>query len=91
MSLAVIAVILVAKRYMQFNLSDQTIPPLVASLIMGVMLFLTRTILTSSLIHLGLYVLLGVIVYFGSLLVLFRKQFIGEVSYIITIVRQTAS
>ena len=91
MSLAVIAVILVAKRYMQFNLSDQTIPPLVASLIMGVALFLTRTILTSSLIHLGLYVLLGVIVYFGSLLVLFRKQFIGEVSYIITIVRQTAS
>ena len=88
MSLAVIAVILVAKRYMQFNLSEQTIPPLVASLVMGIVLFLTRTLLTGSLIQLGLYVLLAVMVYFGALLVFFRKQFTGEVSYIIDIVRK---
>lgn len=90
MSVAVIAVIIVAKKYMDFNLSEQVIPPLTCSLIMGAVLFFTRDILTASLAHIGLYILLAVAVYFGSLVLLFKKQFIGEVSYILTIVRKTA-
>ncbi|MBI4136972.1 oligosaccharide flippase family protein [Candidatus Roizmanbacteria bacterium] len=90
MSLAVIVVIIVAKRYMRFSLSDQTVPPLVSSLIMGVVLFLTRTVLTGTLFQLSLYVLLAVMTYFASLILLFRKQFLEEVLYIAAIVRSRA-
>ena len=88
MSLAVIAVIIVARRYMTFNFLSQIIPPLVCSGVMAVVLYATKGILTDSFIALGMYMILGAAVYGVSLMLFFQKQVKSEISYIIRIVKQ---
>jgi len=72
-------VVLVAKKYLQFDVLSNVFPSLFSSLIMGGFLFLLKEELTTTPFKLFFYIALGVIIYFASLILFFKKKIVSEV------------
>lgn len=71
-------VVLVAQKYLRFDLLPNILPSLFSSAVLGGFLFLTKEKLTNTFSSLFLYIFLGAIIYLVSLFFLFKKKMLTE-------------
>lgn len=77
-SLTVVVVIIVARKYIPFSVSH-LITPTIAAIIMAIILQITVRILPSTVLSLILMIVLGGIVYFGVTIALAREEVFNDV------------
>lgn len=87
-SFSVVAVVYEARKYMPFDLSLAVLYPLVASLIMGVILFICSPIIIKSALSILLMIALGGIVYIGTILLIARSLVIEDMKTILSYLRK---
>lgn len=73
-SLSVVIVVFLVKRYISFNIFNAVFYPIVSSLVMGVALYFLATILASNLIGVFVCIVLGAVLYFLVAFVLAKEQ-----------------
>ncbi|MBI3366613.1 oligosaccharide flippase family protein [Candidatus Roizmanbacteria bacterium] len=73
-----------AKRIIRFSYIQPIYKPLLATIFMGISLFLIQKFLPLSILSLGFTIILGVFIYFILLLVLFNINLITEVKSLLT-------
>lgn len=78
LSLTFVVIVPIARRIVDFKFIPQIVPPIIASLIMGVAVYFT-TFLGVSWISVGISVAVGVLTYITALYLLFRVNVMQEV------------
>ena len=78
LSLTFVVIIPIARRIVDFKFIPQIVPPIIASLIMGVAVYFT-TFLGVSWLSIGVSVAVGVLTYVASLYLLFRIDVLQEI------------
>ncbi len=78
LSLTFVVIVPIARRIVDFKFIPQIVPPIIASLIMGVAVYFT-TFLGVSWISVGISVAVGVLTYVASLYLLFKIDVLQEV------------
>ena len=81
---SVIGVIVLVKRYITFNLTKVLIAPIIATCVMGSIVFFLSLILVSNLITIFAMIGVGIIVYFGVMFLLGHKQLVADIKAIRT-------
>jgi lipopolysaccharide exporter len=75
-------VIYITKKYIQFSIINTTLAPLIASAIMGVVLFFSSPYLVTNIYTLILAVILGGIVYTLSMYLIAKEQLLADLAVI---------
>ena len=78
-SLSVILVILIVKRYLRFNIVNATFYPFVSSVIMGVTVYFIAMFLATSLPGIFLAIAIGAMVYFLTTYILAKDQIKSDI------------
>ncbi|OGH06466.1 MAG: hypothetical protein A2171_00875 [Candidatus Levybacteria bacterium RBG_13_35_9] len=73
-SLSVIAVITITRRYIDFNVINAILYPLASSIIMGIAVYFMSQFLAKSLLGLFLVIILGAVIYFLTAYLLGKEQ-----------------
>lgn len=81
-SLSVIFVVFIVKKYIKFNLLEIVIFPFIGSALMGVILYLTTPLFPNNLLGLILIVILGVVIYFLTMFLVARSKIIEDITLI---------
>lgn len=81
-SLSVILVILIVRRYLKFNIISATFYPFVNSVIMGVVVYFSAIYFATSLLGIFLAIIIGVVVYFLTTYILAKDQLKSDISLI---------
>jgi len=87
-STSVIAVILIAKRYIKFSILFTTAVPLFGSIVMGIIIYFLSPVLVKNLISLLLVCGLGVLLYFAASFIIAREQIISDIKLVRDNLRQ---
>ena len=82
-SLSVVAVVFLVKRFIPFNLFHVVFSPLVASVIMGILVYIISPVVIHNLFYLAGMVLFGVVVYFGVIFLIARQMVISDVRMVL--------
>ncbi len=82
-SLSVVGVVALVRRYVSFGLKDILIPPTVATFAMGVVIYFLSKIVISNLIWVFVMIVIGMIIYFAVMFVLGHKQLIADIKVIL--------
>lgn len=81
-SLSVIAVTLVTKRYIHFRVMPLVIPPIIATVVMTIVLHVISPFLVSSIFMLILVMLIGGVIYAGTLFLIARAQIMADIALV---------
>lgn len=81
-SLSVVAVIFITKRYVNFSILLTTAVPVIASIVMGIVVYLLSTILVKGLISLLLLCAFGALLYFAVSFIIAREQIISDIKLV---------
>lgn len=81
-SLSVIAVIAITRKYVDFNVINATLYPLTSSIVMGTAIFFISQFLAKSLLGLFLVICLGAVIYFLTAYMLGKEQIKKDVLFI---------
>jgi len=81
-SLSTVAVIFIVKKYIKFNVFRVVSYPLLATLIMGIVLYFTASFVITDFLTLIVMIVGGAILYFVTMLLLAKKQIIADVRLI---------
>jgi O-antigen/teichoic acid export membrane protein len=71
--------IIIAKRYVNFSITDSIIKPLIAAFLMGVVLLIVRNFLASTLYSIGLLSVIGFVVYIALMLAIMGVSLVEDV------------
>lgn len=82
-SLSVVGVIYLVKKYVAFNVGSITIVPASATTIMGIVVYFLSKVLVSNLLMVFVMIVIGVIIYLGTMFLFGRKQIIEDTRSII--------
>jgi len=81
-SLSTVAVIFIVKKYIKFSVFRVVSYPLLATLIMGAVLYFTASFVITDFLTLVLMIIGGAILYFVTMILLAKKQIIADVRLI---------
>jgi len=81
-SLSVVFVVFLVKKYIKFNLFPSIIFPILGSLVMGTILYLLSPVIANELLGFILMILIGVMVYFLAMFAMARKQVLEDIRLI---------
>lgn len=81
-SLSTVAVIFIVKKYIKFSVFRVVSYPLLATLIMGIVLYFTASFVITDFLTLIVMIVGGAILYFVTMLLLAKKQIIADVRLI---------
>ena len=81
-SCSVIAVVYLVKKYIEFDLAKTIFFPFLGSVIMGLAIYFLSPIFIKDIISLILMILLGAVIYFFTILLFARKQFMDDLKLI---------
>lgn len=87
-STSVIAVILIAKRYIKFSILFTTAVPLFGSIVMGIAVYFLSPFLVKNLISLLLMCGVGALLYFAASFIIAREQIISDIKLVRDNLRQ---
>lgn len=76
--LSSVVAIVIAKKFVDFSLTDSTLKPLFASLVMGTVVFVLRGLLPTSFYSLGILILVGAVTYFSTILALAGASLVAD-------------
>lgn len=74
-----VVAIWVAKKYIEFKFFSSIIKPSIASLLMGILIFILSPFLAKNILGIGILVVIGGIVYFGLVYLLVGKSLLDDV------------
>lgn len=75
-------VIILVKRYIQFNLFNVLLVPTIATVLMGIVLYCISPFVISNLLMVFVMIVVGAIVYLGSLFAMGKNQIIADIKMI---------
>lgn len=81
-SLSVVIVIYLVRRYVKFDVFKATIYPLVSSIVMGLAIYFLASIFVTSILTLLLMILLGAVIYFSCVFILAKKEILENISIV---------
>jgi len=81
-SLSLFAVIFAVRKYVDFNFLGVIKNPLIATFIMGTVLYFASRILVSDFLSLSIMIILGVVIYFLVLFVLAKDQLLADLRFV---------
>lgn len=87
-SLTVIVVSAITKRYISFSLTEELKPSLIASIIMGGILVGARMILPNTGFSLVLLLIIGGVSYSGSYFLFFKEKLMHEINSVLYLIRK---
>jgi O-antigen/teichoic acid export membrane protein len=74
-----VVAIFIAKRYVNFSLTNSMIKPAIGSLVMGIILFITRHFLPVSLFSMEILIAVGSIIYIASMVSMVGLSLVEDV------------
>lgn len=81
-SLSVVIVIYLVRRYVKFDIFKATIYPLVSSIVMGLAVYFLSSIFVTSILTLIFMILLGAVIYFSCVFILAKKEVLSDINLI---------
>lgn len=81
-SCSVVVVIYLVKKHIKFDLMKTILSPFLGSAIMGLIIYFVSPIFIKNLISLVFMILLGAVIYFFTILLFSRKQFVEDLKLI---------
>jgi O-antigen/teichoic acid export membrane protein len=81
-----VVAIAIAKRYVDFSLSESTLKPLLASFVMGVTLFVLRRFLPVNLYSIFILTIVGMVTYFASIFALVGMSIVTDVKRVVGLI-----
>ncbi|MBI3888038.1 polysaccharide biosynthesis C-terminal domain-containing protein, partial [Candidatus Microgenomates bacterium] len=78
-SVSVIAVVFIAKRYISFEIGSLLTVPVVATTVMGFVIYFLSKLMVTNILMVFVMIVIGVAVYFAIMFLLGRKQIIADV------------
>jgi O-antigen/teichoic acid export membrane protein len=81
-SLSVVAVVIITKRYINFSILFTTAVPIISSIIMGIIVYFLSGIFVKGLISLLIMCMLGALLYFASSFIIAREQIISDIKLV---------
>jgi O-antigen/teichoic acid export membrane protein len=87
-STSVIGVVYVVKRYISFGIIKILLAPTVATVFMGLVIYNLSKLMISNLMMIFIMIGIGAIIYFGTMMLLGRKQIIADAKTIVTNLRK---
>jgi O-antigen/teichoic acid export membrane protein len=81
-SLSVVLVVVITKRYINFSLLKTTTTPFIGSLLMGIVIYFLSLIFVKSLVTLMVMVCFGVLLYFSISFIIAREQIISDIKLV---------
>ncbi len=81
-NVSVIPLILIAKRYVDFNIVSAIKSPLLSTIIMGVVLYILNPLVIHNIYLLVLMIACGGLVYLGTLFLFSKNQIIADIKFI---------
>ncbi len=87
-SLSVVIVVYLVKSHIPFKLFHVVFSPLVASFVMGVLVYLLSPFLVTNLIYLVAMMLFGAAVYFGIIMLIARRMVVSDVKMVLENIRK---
>lgn len=79
---SVVGVIFIVKRHISFNLSNIIVAPLLATIVMGIIIYSLSNLLVSNLAMVFVMIGVGVVVYVGIMWMLAKKQLMSDMKMI---------
>lgn len=83
-SLSVVGVIFITKKYISFSIGPALFSPTIATFVMGVVLFVLSPFIAVNLYYLFVLILLGILIYFAMMYMLARDFIISDIKLILT-------
>lgn len=74
-----VVAIFVAKKYVNFSLTDSVLRPFLASIVMAIVLLVLKGLLPANLSSLGILVIMGIVTYFGVTLSLVGATLVEDI------------
>ena len=81
-SLSVVGVVVIAKRYINFSIIFTTAVPVISTIIMGVIVYLLSGIFVKGIISLLVMCLIGALLYFATSFIIAKEQIISDIKLI---------
>jgi O-antigen/teichoic acid export membrane protein len=81
-SLSVVAVVIITKRYINFSILFTTAVPIISSIVMGIIVYFLSGIFVKGLISLLIMCMLGALLYFASSFIIAREQIISDIKLV---------
>lgn len=81
-SLSVVIVIYLVRRYVKFDVFKATVYPLVSSLVMGLAIYFLSLVFVTSIPSLLFMILLGAVVYFSCVFILAKKEILENINIV---------
>ena len=81
-SLSVVIVIYLVRRYVKFDIFKATIYPLVSSIVMGLAVYFLSSIFVTSILTLIFMILLGAVIYFLCVFILAKKEILENINLV---------
>lgn len=81
-SLSVVIVIYLVRRYVKFDVFKATIYPIVSSIVMGLAIYFLSLVFVTSILTLLFMILFGAVIYFSCVFILAKKEILENISLI---------
>jgi O-antigen/teichoic acid export membrane protein len=81
-SLSVVAVVIITKRYINFSILFTTAVPIISSIIMGIIVYFLSGIFVKGLISMLIMCMLGALLYFASSFIIAREQIVSDIKLV---------
>jgi O-antigen/teichoic acid export membrane protein len=81
-SLSVVAVVIITKRYINFSILFTTAVPIISSIVMGIIVYFLSGIFVKGLISLLIMCMLGALLYFASSFIIAREQIVSDIKLV---------
>ncbi|MCL4416052.1 MAG: oligosaccharide flippase family protein, partial [Actinobacteria bacterium] len=80
--LSVILVILIVKRYINFSITKIVINPILATVLMGGIIYFVSPIFVKNILTLVIMIVFGVVVYFSTMFILAKNEIISDIKLV---------
>jgi O-antigen/teichoic acid export membrane protein len=87
-STSVVGVVFLVKRQVSFGLTHVLLAPTVSTIVMGVVIYFLSPILISNLLMIFAMIGIGLVIYFGTMFLLGRRQIIADTKAVIASLRK---
>lgn len=81
-SLSVVIVIYLVRRYVKFDVFKATIYPLISSIVMGLAIYFLSSIFVTSILTLLFMILFGAVVYFSCVFILAKREILENIQLV---------
>ena len=81
-SLSVVAVVIITKRYINFSILFTTAVPIISTIIMGIVVYYLSGVFVKGLVSLLLMCLVGALLYFATSFIIAREQIISDIKLV---------